>query len=195
MDLVQTGSSLNPRPLQVVKMQKSASVQDMERSPTPIFRRVSSSTDQDTVGDPGEDVTPRAIRHPVAGKSSSYSILRFQTPKLLTRLRSFSNGRQHSNRSCGPSTGTLIPHQPGQIPSLRNVSSKSGGSSSDGSYDPQPVMPQRCNDATGLASHHAGVSICYANQARDAILEPILLIPQIRIIPERTAVGDGQTAV
>lgn len=202
MDFNHPSNILSPPPLQVVKMKKSASMQEFKRSPTQLGRKFSIGT---ATENGSSDITPRATNshHTISGKSSSYSILRTQTPRLLTKLRSFSNGRVSTSRatcrrySVGirePSAESAASLQPRRMPSSQNGISNFGSSSSEGSYDPDPAMPL----GFGFNAHgprSASSSLPYIHESDNPLLDPSLLIPQIRVIPEMTTLGDGNAIV
>ncbi|KAM0810451.1 hypothetical protein AB5N19_10800 [Seiridium cardinale] len=204
MDSNMTGSFLSPRPLQVAKIGKSMSMQDLESSPPSIFGRLDDMDRSHTRND-ASDVTPRPINHPISGKSSSYKLLKTQTPRLLTKLRSFSNGRASSSRatcrrydmgsresSAGSPTAS---GQLGRRPSSQERASTFDGSSSEGSYDPDPVMPLGHDGFNTYEFRQISSSVPSVHGSSDPAWEPSLLIPHIRIVPEMTTLGDGTATV
>lgn len=197
------GSSLSPRPLRISKLEKSPSPIGTWRSPRPPSERHAIYMDDNYNANTFFDATPRATNH---RKSSSYSILRTQTPKLLTKLRSFSNGRLSSSRatcrrystdSRDSSSGSDANYRPGQLHFTQDGFSNFGSSSSEGSYDSDPVMPLHYDSHTlgayGLRQDSDPVS--HFHEPVDPLLDPNLLIPEVRVIPEMTTIRDGSATV
>lgn len=197
------GSSLSPRPLRISKLDKSPSPIDTSRSPQAPSERHGVYMDDNYNANISFDATPRATNH---RKSSSYSILRTQTPKLLTKLRSFSNGRVSSSRatcrrystdSRDSSSGPDANYRPGQLPFNQDRFSDFGSSSSEGSYDSDPAMPLHYDShmlgAYGL--HQDSDPVSRFHEPVDPILDPNLLIPELRVVPEMTTIRDGSATV
>ncbi|KAI0132522.1 hypothetical protein BJ170DRAFT_251449 [Xylariales sp. AK1849] len=139
-------------------------------------------------------------------RSSSYQALRTRRPNLLGKLRSFSNGRVLSSGATCRHHG--VESRESSVTSLRSPSpyaprafsgnefdSSLGGSSSDGSYDPDPFMPLIYDgfNAYELRQPSDPSSV----QGLDgAVLDPYLLVPHISITPEvNTLLEDGRTMV
>lgn len=186
---------ITPQALRVVKPDRASSIQNFETSPIPIFENSSHDIAKITLANDPSEVTPRAVIHTVSNKSSSYKILRIQTPKLLARLRSFSNGRQQGCRSREQNIDSFVPHHPARLSSLDSTPSTSTSSSSERPYDPHTATPL-CHDEPYASGPYRGSSLPpFAHATQDLFLDPVLLIPQIRIIPAMTTVSNGQATV
>ncbi|KAI1877434.1 hypothetical protein JX265_003442 [Neoarthrinium moseri] len=136
----------------------------------------------------GRENTPRASSQTLSGKTSSYRILRTQTPKLLTKLRSFSNGRASSSRatcrryslrsrqSSTSSSGSSLPSQPR---SDQDGFSCFGSNSSDGTYDPDPIMPLGYDAVDVYKPRHPSHTLPPVHDLQQPAFEHSLLIPTI----------------
>jgi hypothetical protein len=187
----------SPRPLLITKMGRTSSMQALDQLPPAALATKCNGIDL-------SDVTPRAISHSNSGKSSSYKVLRSQAPQFLNKLRSFSNGRilfsratcgRYSLQSRGSSVGSLSPQENGKVVAHPLTLSNWGSSSSEGSYDPDPLMPLGFGMFDSCRERQTSKAFHYANEIPSPLLEPSLLIPQIRIIPQSTTLADGNTAV
>lgn len=201
METRQLGSILSPRPLQIVKPEPDRSTYD-ENSPKNGNK---SGNENDCHLSELVEATPRPRNPPASVKSSSYKLIRAQTPKLLSKLRSFSNGgrvsssratcRHYSIGSRRSSTSSSLSPTPGQQPGDHDAISEFGGSSSDGSYDPDPIMPLGFDNYNTYGYRHTGNLLPPVEEPADPMLTPSLLIPQICITPEVTALADGHITV
>lgn len=199
-------SSLSPRPLRISKLDMSLSPIDTWRSPKAPCEKHGTHMDDNHNANTSFDATPRAANHYNHRKSSSYSILRTQTPKLLTKLRSFSNGRVSSSRatcrrystdSRDSSSGSDGNHRPGQLHFAQDRFSNFGSSSSEGSYDSDPVMPLHYDSHTlgSYGLHQDSDPVSRFHEPVDPFLDPNLLVPEVRVIPEMTTIRDGSATV
>jgi hypothetical protein len=153
------------------------------------------------------DATPRAVTRTMLRRSSSYQALRTQTPRLLTKLRSFSNGRVLSSKatcrrydqlSREPSVSSFSSTPPYIEPpnlSRKNVECSFGSNSSDATYDPEPFMPLGYDGFDGHKDRQPSNYLSSVQESDGAILDPYLLVPHISITTEVTTLDDGHTTV
>jgi hypothetical protein len=198
--------SLSPPPLHISKVGNIPSIQDFEATPRPVPHQPHNTRNPRPSELSSLNATPRATGHKTHEKSSSYGLLRSQTPKLLSRLRSFSKDRVSSSRatcrrystdSSVSSTGSVPSHQSGRFHSSQERASNFGSSSSEGSYDPDPVMPL-CFDGHGLGmqdQRRGNIPKSYLHEPTEPFIEPSLLIPQVRVVPEMTTIQSSGTTV
>lgn len=153
------------------------------------------------------DITPRAASRPFLRKSSSYHALRTQTPRFLTKLRSFSNGRVLSSKatcrrhdppsreSSVSSCSSTPPYASRANPTEKDVESSFGSNSSDASYDPEPFMPLGYDGFDGHGHRQPSNHVSSVQESDGPILDPYLLVPHISITPEASKLDDGHTTV
>ncbi|KAK8090795.1 hypothetical protein PG994_000300 [Apiospora phragmitis] len=198
---------MHPQSLTVVKKRRNAHSQSC-----------SSDNNESAFGEPVVNLnspeqnpsTPKHKASMMSRRASSYHILR-STPKLLTKLRSFSNGRALSSKTTcrhydlrgretsGSSYGS---------PLATRVSSRSGPpesrscSSTEASYDPEPFLPLGYDGFYGEQSKGGtrqpsggSLSSVQVSDGSSTIQDPYLLVPHVAITPEAKTLENGRTMV
>lgn len=160
-------------------------------------------------------ITPKPKSSMFSRRASSYQVLR-STPKLLTKLRSFSNGRALSSKATcrhydlrerdasGSSYGSPLATR---VSSRSEPPESQSGSSTEASYDPEPFMPlgydgglygpidnntRQPSDGSLLSSVQESHG---SSSASSTIQDPYLLVPHVAITPEAKTLENGCTMV
>jgi hypothetical protein len=155
------------------------------------------------------NTTPRASGRPLSRRSSSFQALRSHPPKLLNKLRSFSNGRILSSKatcrhydltsrdsSISSSRGSPPPYAAQPPAHLENdIDSSFGSSSSEASYDLHPFMPLGYSGLDGYECRQPSNSFSSVHEPAGSIMDPYVLVPHITITPEASTLNAGDTTV
>ncbi|KAK7956214.1 uncharacterized protein PG986_005436 [Apiospora aurea] len=196
---------MEPRSLTVIKKRRNPNGQSRSSENDEIaFGELGASLDS-----PEQNpTTPKHKTSMLSRRASSYQVLR-STPKLLTKLRSFSNGRALSSKATcrrydlrerdtsGSSYGS---------PLAIRVSSNSGPpesrscSSTEASYDPEPFLPlgydgfygEQIKSNTCRPSGES-LSSVQVSDGSSTIQDPYLLVPHVAITPEAKTLENGRT--
>lgn len=158
-----------------------------------------------------DPITPKPKGSMLSRRASSYQVLR-STPKLLTKLRSFSNGRALSSKATcrrydlqgrdlsGSSYGSP---RVSRISSLSEPSESRSNSSTEASYDPKPFLPlgydgiygERSQSGDARQPSGGSLSSVQVSDGSSTIQDPYLLVPHVAITPEAKTLDDGRTMV
>ncbi|KAK8051969.1 hypothetical protein PG993_003354 [Apiospora rasikravindrae] len=157
-----------------------------------------------------DPITPKHKASTLPRRASSYQILR-STPKLLTKLRSFSNGRVLSSKATCRRYDLRERDTSGSSygwPLATRVSSQYGPpesrscSSTEASYDPVPFLPLGYDGFYGEqvksnTRHPSGESLSsvQVSDGSSTIQDPYLLVPHVAITPEAKTLENGRTMV
>ncbi|ORY63166.1 uncharacterized protein BCR38DRAFT_410123 [Pseudomassariella vexata] len=153
--------------------------------------------------------TPKPGQPPTSRRTSSYNLPRTLTPNLLTRLRSFSNGRILSNKTSKAtcrhydirdrdSSGLSgSPRCSDSVSSENSVGDYdyTSSSTSSGSYDPEPFLPLGFDGFATNPYRLPSNSLSSIRESDGSILDPYLLVPHIAITPETKILEDGETTL
>ncbi|KAK8127616.1 hypothetical protein PG984_008724 [Apiospora sp. TS-2023a] len=159
-----------------------------------------------------DPITPKPKSSMLSRRASSYQILR-STPKLLTKLRSFSNGRALSSKatcrhydmrerdlSHSSSYGSPLVSR---TSFLSEPPGSRSNSSTEASYDPEPFLPLGYDGIYGEQIQSGGtrqpsggsLSSVQVSDGSSTIQDPYLLVPHVAITPEAKTLDDGRTMV
>ncbi|KAK7927177.1 hypothetical protein PG985_004175 [Apiospora marii] len=158
-----------------------------------------------------DPVTPKPKSSLLSRRASSYQVLR-STPKLLTKLRSFSNGRALSSKATcrrydlqdRDLSGSLYGSpRVSRTSSLFEPPGSRSNSSTEASYDPEPFLPlgydgiygERSQSGDARQPSGGSLSSVQVSDGSSAIQDPYLLVPHVAITPEAKTLDDGRTMV